>query len=86
MTESNNVMDSLNYSWIKLKGSTIDIFFISSTALTLSGSLLVLTAVISEYPGIFFFIVLGVSFEIDLVPNFHSGDLPYRKTKAGISK
>lgn len=85
MTESNNVMDSLNYSWIKLKGSTIDIFF-SSTALTLSGSLLVLTAVISEYPRIFFFIVLGVSFEIDLVPNFHSGELPYRKTKVGISK
>lgn len=54
MTESNNVMDSLNYSWIKHKGSTIDIFF-GTVALTISGTLLLLTAVISEYPRIFLF-------------------------------
>lgn len=53
MTESNNVMDSLNYSWMKHKGSTTDVFF-GTTALTLSGTLLVLTAVISEHPRIFF--------------------------------
>lgn len=39
-------MDSVNYSWIKLKSSTIDLF-LALQLLILSGTLLVLTAVIS---------------------------------------
>lgn len=78
-------MDSVNYSWIKLKSSTIDIF-LALQLLTLSETLLVLTTAISEHPRVFSFYCSQTILWVRFSSSFEFWANKIQKAKVGISK